>query len=79
MKFPKVMIGTLADPERGSFRIGPFGSSLKKDELVEKGIPVVGIENILPNRFVCSFRKFITEEKLDQLSNYKRLFRKSSG
>jgi type I restriction enzyme S subunit len=65
-----VQIGFLADPEPGSFKIGPFGSSLKKDELVNEGIPVVGIENILPNKFVSCFRRFIAEEKFQQLSQY---------
>jgi type I restriction enzyme S subunit len=67
------MIGSLADSERGSFKIGPFGSSLKKDELVSSGIPVVGIENVLPNRFVTSYRKFITEKKFEQLHQYEIL------
>lgn len=69
--YPEVAIGSLASPEKGSFKIGPFGSSLKKAELVEDGIPVVGIENVLPNQFVPSFRKFITLDKFKQLSQYK--------
>jgi type I restriction enzyme, S subunit len=68
--FPEARIESLANPEPGSFKIGPFGSSLKKDELVHQGIPVVGIENVLPNKMLVSFRKFITEEKFAQLSQY---------
>lgn len=68
--YPEVKIGELAHPEPGSFKIGPFGSNLKKDELVKQGIPVVGIENILANRFDSSFHKFITAEKYQELSQY---------
>jgi type I restriction enzyme, S subunit len=64
----EVKIKTLADSERGSFKIGPFGSALKKDELVNTGIPVAGIENIFSNNFVPSFRKFITEKNIKNLS-----------
>jgi type I restriction enzyme, S subunit len=66
----EVKIKTLADSERGSFKIGPFGSALKKDELVNTGIPVAGIENVLSNNFVPSFRKFITEKKYQELKHY---------
>jgi type I restriction enzyme S subunit len=70
VKFSEVEIGELAHPEKGSFKIGPFGSTLKKNELVEAGIPVVGIENVLPNYFSPQYRKFITSEKYKQLSQY---------
>jgi type I restriction enzyme S subunit len=68
--YPTVAIGAVAHPDPGSFKIGPFGSSLKKDELVDSGIAVVGIENVLPNRFVPKFRRFVTPEKFNQLSDY---------
>ncbi len=70
MSYQIVQIGDLALGEPGSFKIGPFGSSLKKDELVSSGIPVIGIENILPNDFVPSYRKYITEKKYQELAQY---------
>ena len=70
MIHPEVEIGSLAYPEKGSFKIGPFGSSLKKAELVDAGIPVVGIENVLGKAFKPPFRKYITEEKYQQLQKY---------
>ena len=70
MKSPNVYIGDLAHPEKGSFKIGPFGSSLKKDELVDSGIPVLGIEDVLAQNFTPPFRRYITEEKYQQLSQY---------
>ena len=69
-KFPRVPIGSLANLEPGSFKIGPFGSSLKKEELVPEGIPVVGIENVLPNHFISEYRRFVSVEKFAQLSQY---------
>ncbi len=65
-----VKIGDLALNERGAFKIGPFGSSLKKSELVETGVPVVGIENVLPNRFEKGFRRFVAPAKFEELSDY---------
>jgi type I restriction enzyme S subunit len=46
---------------------------LKKTELVDSGIPVAGIENVLPNKFVKGFRRFITARKFEELSDYEIL------
>jgi type I restriction enzyme S subunit len=73
VKTPAVHVGELALNDSGAFKIGPFGSSLKKTELVESGIPVAGIENVLPNKFVKGFRRFITPQKFDELSDYEIL------
>lgn len=70
MKSNNVQIGELAHGDKGAFKIGPFGSSLKKSELVESGIPVAGIENVLPNAFTKGFRRFITPQKFSELSDY---------
>jgi type I restriction enzyme S subunit len=66
----EVQIGSLASAEVGAFKIGPFGSSLKKSELVGTGIPVAGIENVLPNRFEKGFRRFISPTKFRDLADY---------
>lgn len=63
-------LGDLSDPIKGSCRIGPFGSSLRKEELTDHGIPVIGIENLLPNNFVNTFRRFISPSKYNQLQDY---------
>lgn len=70
---PQVQIGSLASSESGAFKIGPFGSSLKKSELVPAGVPVAGIENVLPNHFEKGFRRFITDKKFRELSDYEIL------
>jgi type I restriction enzyme S subunit len=65
-----VAIGDLALNNNGAFRIGPFGSSLKKGELTPEGIAVVGIENVHPNKFVKCFRRFIPPKKFKELADY---------
>lgn len=70
MKTLNVHVGELARDDRGAFKIGPFGSSLKKSELVSSGIPVAGIENVLPNEFVKGFRRFVASRKFNELSDY---------
>lgn len=73
MNCQTIQVGDLALNNKGAFKIGPFGSSLKKTELVECGIPVVGIENILPNKFVKGFRRFVTQKKFEELADYEIL------
>lgn len=70
MKYPEISIGELASPQFGAFKIGPFGSSLKKEELTSDGVPVVGIENVLKQQFKRPFRRFITEQKFIELADY---------
>ncbi len=41
-------------------RSGPFGSALLKDELTEEGIPLLGIDNVLSERFIPKYRRFVT-------------------
>ena len=65
-----VRLGEVCDPTKGSSRIGPFGSSLRKDELSESGIPIIGIENVLPNRFDFFFRRFLSPAKYAELIDY---------
>lgn len=51
-------------------RSGPFGSALKKAELVESGIPLLGIDNVYVDRFQPTYKRFITPEKFDELKRY---------
>lgn len=51
-------------------RSGPFGSALKKAELVESGIPFLGIDNVHVERFEPTYRRFVTPEKFDELKRY---------
>ncbi len=53
-----------------SLRSGPFGSSLLKSELVENGIPLLGIDNIFPERFEGTYRRFVSQRKFRELQRY---------
>ena len=52
-------------------RSGPFGSALLKEELVESGVPLLGIDNVLPERFVPNFKRFVSPKKAVQLHRYR--------
>src|SRR5205814_3940993 len=50
-------------PTKRAIKIGPFGSQLKKCDLVRSGIRVVGIENVLSETFDGLGGRFISPEK----------------
>ena len=52
-------------------RSGPFGSALLKKELVDSGVPLLGIDNVLPERFVSDVKRFVSPEKAVQLQRYR--------
>lgn len=64
-------LGKIASKEKYSIRMGPFGSQLKKHELINEGIKVLWIENIVSNRFEWKENKCITAEKYQQLNGFK--------
>lgn len=52
-------------------KCGPFGSALKKDELVDRGVPVWNMDNIGPGgQMALPFRMWITGEKYKELAAY---------
>ena len=53
-----------------AMRSGPFGSALLKAELVDEGVPFLGIDNIFPERFVTKFRRFLSPQKYVSLARY---------
>jgi len=59
----------LADVEP-PMRSGPFGSALLKEELVDQGIPILGIDNVHVENFVRDYSRFVTAAKFRELSRY---------
>lgn len=65
--------GTIDDvvgATKGDVRCGPFGTQLKVHEIVSKGIPLLGIENVLNNKFVGQSSKFLTPAKARELAAF---------
>jgi len=56
-----------------AMRSGPFGSALLASELVEEGVPLLGIDNVQPERFVANYRRFVTPAKAHELRRYRVL------
>jgi type I restriction enzyme S subunit len=65
-----VSIGDVLNSAPNSMRSGPFGSQLLKEELVEAGIPLLGIDNIHAERFQRNYKRFVTPEKANELRRY---------
>ena len=61
---------TLAEEKKGSIRIGPFGSALKKNEYSQAGIGVLGIEHVHINEFRWKTPKYIPKKKYQELTQY---------
>lgn len=63
-------VQNLLAPVTPAMRSGPFGSALLKHELVAKGVPLLGIDNVHVERFVREFVRFVTPAKAAELSRY---------
>lgn len=73
MNLPKswslVPLETIALPEKGAIRRGPFGGSLKKDIFVESGFKVYEQQNAISNNFQLG-HYFIDEEKYREMEGF---------
>jgi len=69
--FPIQSLPTFYISPQDGTKCGPFGSALRKDEIVESGIPVWNMDNIdISGRMVPPFRMWITQEKFKELIAY---------
>jgi type I restriction enzyme S subunit len=69
--WPLVKFSSLASPTKGSMRTGPFGSDLLHSEFVSSGIYVLGIDNVVNNKFELTGTRYITPKKYDSLKRYR--------
>ena len=61
----------LLAPVTPPMRSGPFGSALRAHELVEAGVPLLGIDNIYVEHFEASFSRFVSPAKASELLRYR--------
>ena len=66
-----VGIEQILPAKKGAMKTGPFGSLLKKYEHQQKGIQVLGIENIQAMNFVFGSKIHIDSEKAKELFGYR--------
>ena len=65
-----VQLESLLQSSKNSMRSGPFGSALLKHELVPNGHPYLGIDNVHIERFENKFKRYVSDEKFEQLKKY---------
>jgi type I restriction enzyme S subunit len=63
-------LGLVSAKGRTSFVDGPFGSDLKSNEYQDEGIPLIQLNNITIGKHILQNMKYITEEKMNQLSRH---------
>lgn len=68
--WPRETVEQLAADVPNALRTGPFGSALLHSEFVDSGVPVLGIDNAVQNRFAWGERRFITPEKFADLKRF---------
>jgi type I restriction enzyme S subunit len=64
-------IGSLLSAEGASMRTGPFGSDLLHSEFTSQGVPVIGIENVVTNRFRWTEPRCISLDKYLSLKRFR--------
>ncbi|MGM0168766.1 hypothetical protein IGI39_004521 [Enterococcus sp. AZ135] len=83
MNFKKTVIGKipvdwdiktideLKSDKKNAISMGPFGSRIKKDNFVEKGVPIIRGNNLKKLFFHDADFVYVTQEKADELKSSK--------
>jgi type I restriction enzyme, S subunit len=53
-----------------AMRSGPFGSDLKKSDLVEEGVPLLGMDNVEVDAFVPRYKRFVSRARYPRFERY---------
>ena len=69
--WPEVTVEQILANNRGAIRTGPFGSQLKHSEFTDQGVPVLGIDNVVTNRFLWAKPRYIPSEKYTKFLRYR--------
>ena len=67
--YPKDKIVNLVI-DKSSIRTGPFGSQLHHHEFTEVGVPVLGIDNVVKNKFRWTYKRCLPEEKFKKFIKF---------
>jgi len=62
--------GELLAALKPAMRSGPFGSELRKSDLVAEGVPLLGIDNVDTDAFVPRYRRFVPPHLFQALGRY---------
>lgn len=69
--WPTYSVAEILQGGRRSIRTGPFGSQLKHSEFTDEGVPVLGIDNVVTNRFVWTKPRHVTPAKYSSFLRYR--------
>ena len=69
--WPVATVEQLLASKRGAIRTGPFGSQLKHSEFTDQGVPVLGIDNVVTNRFRWGKPRHVRPEKYANFLRYR--------
>jgi|GEM_PF-1406551 len=71
IKWKQIRLDELVVDPKKDLRTGPFGSDLLNEEMKDEGdVRVLGIDNVVTNRFGFGVKRFINQSKYNQLKKF---------